>query len=155
MRDKCFFTFDDFLLLIRQDHHPINPKSSIDLQLNYQSSPMFNFHNMKTISPNISGRRRAISGRHVSFAHGSTSGNASDVPLPPPKKNQTDPGALDKMPDFSCFSWKQSHMAALVCSEAAPISPRTVPQQRLLSAGVSNNEPTQQSQADSYAGLKQ
>ncbi len=137
------FILDNFLLISQQDHHISNPKSSFYSPVNFQASFTPNTHDMETISPSISPRRLAITERHLSLVHGSMSIHSFNFSLLRSKKDQVESRSRKEKPDFSGFSWKQPHMSALVCSEAAPISPRTLPHQRLLPTAVSNDKSTQ------------
>ena len=88
---------------------------------------------MEHTSPNVSPRRRAISGRRLSFAHGFIEIASFNFPLPPSKQIQTDPALCDSKPDFSGFSWKQPRLASP--NHCLPLSPRTaLPENRIAEA---------------------
>ncbi|KAK4152006.1 hypothetical protein C8A00DRAFT_16655 [Chaetomidium leptoderma] len=94
---------------------------------------------MEHNSPQISPRRRAICGRHVSLT--SISILSFNFPLPPSKKP-----SCEGKPDFSGFSWKQPHLLAPPTPRLpAPISPRTMLHEHkhgLVSATMPKGEST-------------
>ncbi|KAK4235426.1 hypothetical protein C8A03DRAFT_17827 [Achaetomium macrosporum] len=89
-------------------------------------------------------RRRATYGRRLLklSCDGPMSACSFDFPLPPSKNEQTDQKPFSNRPDFSRFSWNHPRLRPPTTVLVGPVSPRTVPSQRLVDTALSEPKPS-------------